>query len=321
MYCYLCGKKIGLLRRLVDRQYCCAEHRHEARLASARALREADEYDEPWSVLYRKRNAKAQSAGQTMTLLGILTVAALVVAFASLPSSGSASYQPSSDAVIRHTTLLGRASDALAAAVRSRSPVTLHFDSSAGWRDWVAHQARSVPRPTEPGWTKEPTSSRASLRIWKPSTQLANYQMEFLGELRKRNFSWAFRASDADNYYGTQVFILRPGAIPNAGLIRYVMLNGREWDRVQLPIPVTLQEGGSFRVRVTVDRDHFITSVNGQVVSAWSDQRLQRGGVGFFAEPGELSAIKWVNVYERDSFLGRMLAHFSLIQIPTPAVP
>lgn len=321
MYCYLCGKKIGLFRRMVDSQYCCAEHRHEARLASARALREADEYDEPWSVLYKKRTSKSQSAGQTATLLGILTVAALVVAFASLPSSGGASNRSSTEEVIRHRGLLGRAGDALSAAVRSRAPVTLHFDSRSGWRDWVSFPLHTERSAGNTEWAKKPAGTRNSLRIWRPSAQLANYQMEFLGELQNKTLSWAFRATDAANYYATRIVILKPGVVPNAGLVRYVMLNGKESDRVQLPIPVTLQEGASYRVRVTVDDDHFITSVNGQVVSAWSDQRLHRGGVGFFTEAGAMSPIQWVNVYERDSFLGRMLAHFSLIRIPAPMAP
>ena len=38
--CFLCGKEIAWPRSMVDRQYCSAEHRKEARLASANALRE-----------------------------------------------------------------------------------------------------------------------------------------------------------------------------------------------------------------------------------------------------------------------------------------
>src|ERR1700722_6004235 len=38
MHCFLCGKKIGLVRSMIDQQYCSAEHRREARLASVQAL-------------------------------------------------------------------------------------------------------------------------------------------------------------------------------------------------------------------------------------------------------------------------------------------
>ena len=45
MLCFLCGKKIGLWRKLVDQQYCCTAHRKEAKLASAQAFREEEDVD------------------------------------------------------------------------------------------------------------------------------------------------------------------------------------------------------------------------------------------------------------------------------------
>jgi hypothetical protein len=45
MLCFLCGKKIGLLRKVVDQQYCCSAHRKEAKLASAKAFREEDDLE------------------------------------------------------------------------------------------------------------------------------------------------------------------------------------------------------------------------------------------------------------------------------------
>ncbi len=95
-----------------------------------------------------------------------------------------------------------------------------------------------------------------------------------------------------------------------------VVLNGHEWDRVQLPLPLTLQRGGNYRVRLSVQDDHFITYLNGQVISSWSDKRLLRGGVGFFDDVDDPQKVAWVNLSERDSFMGRMLAHFSLFVMP-----
>jgi hypothetical protein len=57
--------------------------------------------------------------------------------------------------------------------------------------------------------------------------------------------------------------------------------------------------------------------VNGQLVSSWTDNRLSRGGIGFFSEDGEASVLKWVSLSERDSFLARIASHFSLISFPT----
>jgi hypothetical protein len=155
-----------------------------------------------------------------------------------------------------------------------------------------------------------------SLRLWKKSTSLSNYQMEFQGQIERKSLSWAYRASDEKNYYATKLVMTHPGPQPNAGLVRYLMLNGHEWDRVQMPLPLTLARGTSYKVRVSVQDDRFITYVNGQVVSTWRDQRLPRGGVGFFADDDDAQKVAWVSLSERDSFLGRMLAHFSLIVMP-----
>jgi hypothetical protein len=94
------------------------------------------------------------------------------------------------------------------------------------------------------------------------------------------------------------------------------MLYGRENDRVQLPLPVTLERGGNYRVRVAVQDDRFITYLNNQVIGSWNDRRLSRGGIGFFADNEDEQQVSWVSVSERDSFLGRMLAHFSLFFVP-----
>ena len=159
-----------------------------------------------------------------------------------------------------------------------------------------------------------------SLRVWKPSTSLSNYEMEFMGQIERKSIDWAFRASDVRNYYATKLIITKPGPLPNAGLVRFIVLDGRERERVELPLPLTLERGVDYRVRVSVRGGRFLTSVNGQLVSSWMDNRLSRGGVGFFSEDGESSLLKWVSVSERDSFLGRIVSHFSLITFPTAAV-
>jgi hypothetical protein len=146
---------------------------------------------------------------------------------------------------------------------------------------------------------------------------LSNYSFDFMSPLDKKSLAFAFRATDPRNYYATRITITKPGPLPNAGLIRYVMLDGREWDRVQLPLPLTLERGREYRVRVSVQDDRFITWVNGQVVSTWSDKRLARGGVGFFSDTHDASSVRWVALSERDTLIGKMLAHFSLITLPT----
>jgi len=217
--------------------------------------------------------------------------------------------------------ILERAGDAVSDVIRSRAPITLHDDFTTGLKDWTTVAMRNIPKVDDPKGFSLPAGSAlivrpGSLRIWNRSVALQNYQMEFKGEIERKSLSWAFRASDAKNYYATKIMITKPGPLPNAALVRYVMMNGREFDSVHLPIPVTLERGGSYKVRVSVQDDRFITYLNGQVISSWSDKKLHRGGVGFFSDEDDPQKVAWVSLSERDSFLGKVLAHFSLIVMP-----
>jgi hypothetical protein len=319
MLCFLCGKKIGFFRSMMDQQYCSAEHRKEARLASAQALRDEDEL-EPWSVAKnRKKNLgkTPASAGQTASVFAFLTVGALLLAAVMLPGPSGSAPQPSLDQAVNRGPI-DRVGDAFSNLVRSQAPITLHDDFTKGLKDWTTVVMRNAPKVDDMKIASGGANivHPGNLRIWNRSVSLQNYQMEFKGVLEKKSLSWAFRASDAKNYYATKIIITKPGPLPNAGLVRYVMMNGRVWDPVQLPIPVTLERGGNYKVRVSVQDDRFITYLNGQVISSWSDKRLHRGGVGFFSDEDDPQKVDWVSLSERDSFLGRVLAHFSMIVMP-----
>jgi hypothetical protein len=323
--CLLCGKKIDFLRSLTDQQYCSAEHRRESRLAATRALREEDDV-EFWSVgrsQGRRRSfaSPGPTIGQTASIFAFLTVGGLLVVALMLPGPGT-SYPPLSLNPELRQGMFDHASETISEVIRSSAPVTLHHDFHSGLADWTTLALRGTTTVDDPrNWF---TSSAAapeivrpgSLRLWKRSTTLQNYQWEFMAQVEQRSLSWAFRATDQNNYYATKLSIIKPGPNPNAGLVHYVVLNGKEWDRVQLPVPVTLERGVNYRVRVSVQEDRFITYFNGQVISSWSDKRLPRGGVGFFADQGDAQKVAWVSLSERDSLLGRMLAYFSLIVMP-----
>lgn len=327
MLCFLCGKKIGLMRKLVDQQYCCVAHRKEAKLASAQAFREEDDLDH-WSAA-RTRNKKKgparpnATAGQTASIFAFLTVGGLLVAALLLPGPGpgAAFPQVSLDPSIKRG-LLTRAGDAVGELVRSQAPVTLHHEFRSGFTDWVKVSSRGWTNVDDPrDWTgasRPALTHPVALRLWGRSASLQNYEMEFQGQMEGHSLSWAFRAGNGNNYYATRLVIAKPGALHNAGLVRYAMIDGRETSPVRLPLPLSLERGVSYRIRMTVQDDHFITYLNGQVISSWSDNVLKRGGIGFFEDQNDPQKLAWVSVSERDSFMGRMLAHFSLFVIPGP---
>jgi len=305
-------------------RFCSSDHqrRHSAR--SARALRDLeDAYGaQAWTrELHVRKKAEGESRraqpGQVITVLGLMAAGFLVLALLSLPGNGPApahSSRPVPDYTLR-TQPKPEVGSSLSTRFGSGNPITLHENFVSGLAHWTGGSDAST------SWTQAGDYVRPGrLRLWQPSTHLSNYELEFMGQIDHRAMSWAFRAPDLRNYYGAKLLIMRPGPLPNADLVRFVVLNGHETERVQLPLPLTLDRATDYRVHVSVKGTRFLTSVNGQLISSWNDARLGIGGVGFFSEPGEESAIRWVSVSERDSMLGRFLSYFSIVTFPV-AVP
>ena len=325
MVCLWCGKKLGWMRSIVDREFCSQLHRRLASKSPNRIAKDIDvtsDYDlvEMWSVeRENKRQAKTghQSLG-VFAVLGILTLVAVGLASGGGSSSGS----PSGGTGRRTSSLDPPASggnswgDSVRAVWRSHAPVTITHDfSSHGLGDFIGGRPGG-----KRDWSLDPNGLRpGKLRIWQRSTSLQDYDVDFLAQIEQKSLGWAFRAYDVRNYYATKLILTgrAPVGGPNAGVVRFVMLDGRELDRNQLPLPLTLERGVPYKVHMSVQGSRFVTTVNGQVVSSWSDGRLPRGGVGFFSDDGEVSTVRWVSLAERDSMLGRLLAHFSLIQAPS----
>jgi len=331
MHCFLCGKKIGFFRSLADQQYCCAEHRKEAGLASARALRD-EEDAESWAVARsRKKSGAAKpgtsTAGQAGAVLAFIVIGGAMVAVLMMGggSKPGAAYPSVSAETGKKPSMFSGAGNAIGDYVRGVAPVTLQHSFSGGslgsaassFADWSSVTLRAgVDQIDDPRDWIGKTKTSASLRLWKKSTAMQNYQMEFQGQLEKTSLSWAVRASDSGNYYATKLAIIKAGPLPNAGLIRYAMVNGKQTDLTQVPLPLTLERGVDYRIRVTVQGDRFLTYLNGKVIGSLTDKRLVRGGVGFFDDAGDPQKVAWVSVSEHDSFLGRLLANFAVFVIP-----
>jgi hypothetical protein len=320
MVCLWCGKKIALMRGIVDREFCSQVHRRLASKAPDRIAKETDvtsDYDmsELWTVeKENKRQAKTghQAVG-VFAVLGIITLAAIGLA-TSNQSSGSGGNSGSRLPSLNPTATSSTWGDSMRSVWRSHAQVTLTHDFSTGLGDFIGGRAGG-----KRDWSLDTNGLRpGKLRIWQRSTSLQDYDVDFLAQIEQKSMGWAFRAPDVKNYYGTKLTFTghANSSGPNAGLVRFVMLDGREQERSQLPIPFTLERGVPYRVHLSVQGSRFVTTVNSQVVSSWSDSRLPRGGVGFFSEDGEVSTVRWVSLAERDSMLGRLLAHFSLIEMP-----
>ena len=316
MGCLYCRKSISPLRKLKDQHFCSDEHRKRFASKSARALREAEDlYGFDSTLKAPKPDDKSdRRAGFGATIFVGGAVAVLFLALSQMPPNSPAPRAVSPLPENPHNNSAGFG-QTIANLIQTQTSGTLREDFRSGFSNWDG--LKSIGSD----WTVQAGQVRpASLRLWKPSTSLSNYELEFQGQINRKSMDWAFRAADLHNYYATKLVMTHPGPLPNAGLVRFVVLDGRERERVELPLPLTLESGVDYRVRVSVRGNRFLTSVNGQLISSWMDSRISRGGVGFFSEEGESSMLKWVSVSERDSFLARLASHFSLITVPAPGL-
>ena len=289
---------------------------------SARAIREAEElygldelHNGNWrAVTQLQREDIEERKGNLGTVVLVAgAIAVLMIGLSQMSGPATSSRTGSPRAVNSPRPSSHGFGETLNKLIQSKGSNYFREDFRAGLSNWEGMREGSSD------WTFHGNEARpSSLRIWKPSASLSNYEMEFMGQIDHKSMDWAFRAADPKNYYATKLVITRPGPLPNAGLVRFVVLDGRERERTELPLPLTLQRGVDYRVRLNVQGSRFLTSVNGQLVSSWSDDRLSRGGIGFFSDEGESALLKWVSISERDSLLAKIAAHFSLLVFPAP---
>jgi hypothetical protein len=286
------------------------EHRRRGSLTRAKLAREAMIYgdEELYEEDSKERQAKQRAAklqAQIIVVLSTVMIGVLAFSAATGGTSGGSLRQKSislTGELSKSSPLFSQFSEYFKGVVPSSSPVRVHEDFQAGLSGWIG--SRDSDWNLENGVMKP-----GRLKVWKPSLKLADYRMEFEGQIEKSAMSWAFRAPDIKNYYATKIVVKTRGALPSADIVRYSVFNGLERERVRLPLPMSIRPDTLYHVQVSIRGDQFVTKVNGQVVDSWSDGRLKRGGVGFFTERGERSNIHWVDVKEeREGIFGRLFA-------------
>jgi hypothetical protein len=189
----------------------------------------------------------------------------------------------------------------------SRAAIALDEDFRSGLDEWVSKGEATTQ------WSFDSTGfvRPGPLAMYRPTMGLTDYQMQFLGMLDKQSLSFVVRAADFDNYYVVKLVVLKPGPVPSIGVIRYAVINGKAESRGDAVVPIDARADMLYRVRIDVHGDDFALSVQGQMVDSWSEPRLNHGGVGFFAAPGEESRLRWVQVTHQYDMLGRLCAYLA----------
>ena len=187
-------------------------------------------------------------------------------------------------------------------ALQSRASIHLEHDFSKGLNGWVGAGDWTTT------WKRNPAGfvGPGQLAIYKASQQLSDYHFEFLGQINGRSIGWVFRAADLQNYYATQLTITQSGNLPGAALVRYQVIGGQETGRVQIPLHIVLQSGQPIHIQEDVAGGGFTTSVEGEAVDSWTDDRLRAGGVGFFGTEDGTPSVYWIKVSNNDDFWGKL---------------
>ena len=149
------------------------------------------------------------------------------------------------------------------------------------------------------------------LAVFKPTSDMTDYRFQFLGEIDQKGLGCAFRAANLDNYYAVRLVVVKPGPLPLVRLVRYAVINGKEERHVEKPLPLATRPDTLYRMVVDVRGSDFTIIVQGQVVDFWSDNRLPKGGVGFFCGRGEKARVRWVEVSHQYDALGRLCAYLA----------
>jgi hypothetical protein len=290
------------------------------RSQSARALRESREYDsfdsfdddstvfvKPIRGIAAKRPGSQPSVTSTATF-GLLLVAGVFIATLvpdQSASAGAASVHSGSGNF-----------QAFRRTIRSYATIRLQEDFKTGLDSWV-----SSNNSTGREWNfKNGFVQPGKMRIWKSSVGLSDYNLEFVGEIEQKGLGWAYRATDSRNYYASKIVITKPGPLPTADLVRYAVVNGVERARAATPINMPLRRDSLYRVQMTIKGKDFSTAVNGQMVDSWSDEKLRTGGVGFFADKGEVATLRTVQITDKDTVVGRLLSYLSFVRPMAPPV-
>lgn len=288
------------------------------RAQSARVLRNNrdydsfDDYDQASTIFVKpiddiaSKRPNSQSSTTSTAAFGLLLVAGIFVATFGVSDGG----RPS---VASRSRSLGPV-ESFRRSIRSYATVKLQDDFKSGLSSWVSTGSASS-EPSGRDWAfKDGYVRPARLRLWKDSLGMSDYQLEFAGEIEQKGLGWAYRAKDVRNYYANKIVITKPGPLPAASLIRYAVINGVEHNRASTPLRMVLRRDTLYRVQMFVKGADFSTSVNGQMVDSWSDNRLRAGGVGFFAESGDQASLRYVQLTEKDTVLGRLLSHLGLLR-------
>lgn len=259
---------------------------------------------------WRWLHAAWKGAPRDLKLISLLLPVLLIIAFTgSIPKVPIPQIAPKSvaEVPVQFQRVMENRWKNLNENISDRAAVAYSDDFRSGLDEW---ESRSNMTGT---WSYDAAGfvRPGPLAIFKPTVDLTDYRLEFLGEIDQKALGWVFRAQDLDNYYAVKFVVVKPGPLPLIHIVRYAVIHGKEGTRVEKPLPLTVLPDMLYRIQVNAQGGDFTIMAQGQVVDFWSDSRLARGGVGFFCNRGERARLRWVEVSHQYDALGRLCAYLA----------
>ncbi len=185
-----------------------------------------------------------------------------------------------------------------------RSAVAYEDDFHSGLSQWAGRGGWAGTW----GYDKTGLVRIGQLAVFSPSMSMTDYHYEVTVSLDRHSFGWIYRAMDLNNYYAARLVMTRPGPVPTVALERYAVVGGKHMKSQFIPIPLSQQVDSIFTVSMDVAGNSFTTSVQGQIVDSFSDDRFGYGGVGLFSGRGEESRVFRISLTHNNDTFGRLCA-------------
>lgn len=252
---------------------------------------------------------KSGRSSSKIWIIPLLFICSIGIAFW-IKSSTS---RPASSDITPQAEAMGSRWQAFQKGLASRAGFAFFEDFRSGLHNWVSQRHR------ETFWSLDQTGfiQPTYLAVFRPSLEMTDYEVEFLGQIDRKALSWVFRAQDTRNYYVGKLVLIQPGPLPKIALRHYAVLNGRETGHEDIPLPFTIAGNPTFRVHLAARGSDFAVNVQDRLAGFWVDSRIASGGFGFFSGRGESSRICWVRMQHQYDVLGRICAYLSPLTIST----
>jgi hypothetical protein len=142
------------------------------------------------------------------------------------------------------------------------------------------------------GWSRRAISPPGRQIIaYELSRDESNYRMEFSWAPSAQPVGWVFRTRDSGNYYGAKLSLVQPGDSSAVAVEHFSVLGGIETPHSR-KVTALMRSEPAVRIRMDASGPVFTLYVQGSPVDNWTDQRLPKGGFGFYEERGQQPVIQ-----------------------------